>query len=42
MSILFSNIPVVTLDASRIPLKDAFVAVEGEKISYVGQSRPEG
>ena len=42
MSILFSNITVLTMDASRTPLKGAFVAVEGEKISYVGQSRPEG
>ena len=42
MSTLFSNITVLTMDASRTPLKGAFVAVEGEKISYVGQSRPEG
>lgn len=42
MSILFTNVTVLTMDGSRIPLKNAFVAVEGEKISCVGTDRPEG
>ncbi len=42
MSVLFSNVTVLTMDGSRTPLKNAFVAVEGENIAYVGQMRPEG
>ena len=42
MSILFAKVTVLTMDGSRVPLKDAFVAVEGEKITYVGKNRPEG
>jgi len=40
MSVLFDNITVLTMDGSRTPLKDAFVAVEGEKITYVGPECP--
>lgn len=42
MSILFSNVTVLTMDGSRTPLNHAFVAAAGEKITYVGQTRPEG
>lgn len=42
MSILFSNVTVLTMDGSRTPMNNAFVAVEGERITYVGQTRPEG
>ncbi len=41
MSILFEQITVLTMDGSRKVLKNAYVAVEGEKISYVGTQRPE-
>jgi len=42
MTVLFANVTVLTMDGNRVPLKNAFVAVEGDKISYVGTSRPEG
>ena len=42
MSILFTNVTVLTMDGSRTPLRDAYVLVEGEKIAYVGPQRPEG
>jgi len=42
MSILFTNVTVLTMDGTRTPLYNAFVSVRGEKISYVGQARPEG
>ena len=42
MSVLFANVTVLTMDGSRTPLKNAFVAVEGEKITYVGNDRPQG
>jgi len=42
MSVLFDNVAVLTMDGSRKVLNNAFVAVEGEKITYVGQARPEG
>ena len=42
MSVLFTNVTVLTMDGSRKPLNNAFVAVEGEKITFVGQSRPTG
>ena len=42
MSILFEQVTVLTMDGSRTILKDAYVAVEGEKISYVGTQRPQG
>ena len=42
MSVLFTNALVLTMDASRTPLQNAFVGVEGERIVYVGTSRPQG
>ena len=42
MSILFEHVTVLAMDGSRTPLRDAFVAVEGEKIAAVGRERPEG
>ncbi|MBQ9974072.1 MAG: amidohydrolase [Oscillospiraceae bacterium] len=42
MSILFTNVTVLSMDGSRTPLPDAFVAVEGDSIRYVGQERPQG
>lgn len=42
MSVLFSNVTVLTMDGSRTPLKNAFVSVEGDKITSVGQERPQG
>lgn len=42
MSVLFTNAIVLTMDASRTPLKNAFVGVEGERIVFVGTSRPQG
>ena len=42
MSILFEHAAVLPMDGSRAVLKDAFVAVEGERISYVGPERPAG
>ena len=42
MSVLFTNVTVLTMDGSRTPLQNAFISVEGEKIAYVGQVRPEG
>ena len=42
MSVLFTNVTVLTMDGSRTPLRDAFVAVEGSVITYVGTQRPAG
>lgn len=42
MSILFDNVTALTMDGSRTPLKNAFVVVEGDKITYVGQTAPDG
>ena len=42
MSILFTNVTVLTMDGSRVPLQNAFVAVDGDTIRYVGTTRPEG
>ena len=42
MSILFEHITVLPMDGKRTVLKNAFVAVEGTKISYVGTEAPEG
>ena len=42
MSILFTNVTAVTMDSAAPILKNAFVAVEGANISYVGEKRPEG
>lgn len=42
MSILISNVTAVLMDRGRTVLRDAYVAVEGQKILSVGQARPEG
>lgn len=42
MSILFEHITVLPMDGQRRVLKDSYVAVEGERISYVGAQPPEG
>ena len=42
MSVLFTNVTVLTMDGSRTPVRDAFVLVEGDRITYVGHQRPEG
>ena len=42
MSILFEHVTVLPMDGQRTVLKDAFVAVEGTKISYVGTEAPQG
>lgn len=42
MAILFEHVTVLTMDGARVPLKDAFVAVEGERIARVGRERPQG
>ena len=40
MSILFEHVTVLTMDGQRTVLKDAFVAVEGTNLSYVGTEAP--
>ena len=42
MSILFTNVSALLMDDAGTLLDNAFVAVEGGKISYVGATRPEG
>jgi 5-methylthioadenosine/S-adenosylhomocysteine deaminase len=42
MSMLFTHVTAVTMNQDAPLLKDAFVAVEDTKISYVGQTRPAG
>ena len=42
MSILFEHITVLPMDGTRTVLKNAFVAVEGSKIAYVGTEAPQG
>ncbi len=42
MGTLFKNACVVTVNDSNEVLKQAYVAVEGDKISYVGATRPQG
>ena len=42
MNVLFERAAVLTMDGSRTVLRDAFVAVEGTGITYVGQTRPRG
>ena len=42
MSVLFENVTVVTMDPVQPVLYNAYVSVEGTKISYVGTTRPEG
>lgn len=42
MSILFTNVTAVTMDPAQPNLENAFVAVEGTKIAFIGKQRPEG
>ena len=42
MSVLFENACAVLMDEKNTVLEGAFVAVEGDKISYVGTDRPQG
>ncbi len=42
MSTLFQNVIAVTMDGSRTVLQNAYVAVEGTQISYVGTEKPQG
>jgi len=42
MSILFTNVTAVTMNESAPMLKNAFVAVDGVNITYVGDTRPAG
>ena len=42
MSVLFENVTVVTMDPARPVLYNAFVAVEGTKITHVSNTKPEG
>ena len=42
MSVLFENACAVLMDEKNTVLEGAFVAVEGDKISYVGTQRPQG
>ena len=42
MSVLFEHVTAVTMDEERRILKDAYVAVEGTKITSVGTQRPQG
>ena len=42
MSLLLEHVTAVTMDSAQPVLKDAFVAVEGTKISSVGTARPQG
>ncbi len=40
MSILFKNVTAILMDEKGTVVKDAYVAAEGGRISYVGSSRP--
>ena len=42
MSILFTNVTAVTMDSAAPLLRDAYVLVEGTKITSVGTERPVG
>ena len=42
MSVLFYNVTAVTMAAAAPILKNAFVAVDGVNITYVGDTRPAG
>ena len=42
MSVLFQHVTVLTMDPAQPLLKDAYVAVEGTTISFVGTTRPQG
>lgn len=42
MAILFQSVTILPMDGGRKVLRDAFVAVEGERITHVGPTRPAG
>ena len=42
MDILFENAKVITMDDTAPYLENAYVAVVGDKISYIGKDKPEG
>lgn len=42
MNILFENVRVITMDENKPYVENAYVAVNGKEISYVGEKRPEG
>ena len=42
MSVLFSNVTAVLMDDERTVLNNAFVSVEGTRITFVGTERPDG
>lgn len=42
MSVLFSDVTAVLMDDAHTVLPHAYVQVEGGKIAYVGQTRPQG
>ena len=42
MSVLFENVTVVTMDPTQPVLYNAFVAVEGTRITHVSTAKPEG
>ena len=42
MKTLIQNVTAVLVDEAQTVLKNAFVAVEGSEIAYVGDVRPEG
>ena len=42
MTTLFTNVTALLMDEGFATLRDGFVAVAGEKISYVGAERPVG
>lgn len=42
MNTLIYNVTALLMDEAKTVLENAFVLVEGEKIAYVGQQRPEG
>ena len=42
MDILFSNVTALLMDEGGTVLKDAYVAVSGRQIAFVGQEKPQG
>lgn len=42
MNTLFYNVTAITMDENNPKLENGYLAVSGDKISYLGQTRPEG
>ncbi|MCJ8343643.1 MAG: amidohydrolase family protein, partial [Cetobacterium sp.] len=40
MNILFKNVNIVTMDKDNSIIQNGFLAVENDKISYIGEKRP--